>query len=234
MQKAKVIDQKGAVKAEIDLPEGVFGYPAKTSLVHEATVNVLANRRRGTVATKTRAMVSGSNRKPWKQKGTGRARAGATRNPLWRKGGITFGPQPRDFSYALPKEVKRNALRAALVHPGGDVALQVLEVGVAVVGQHLARQHGAPARAAVEHHVPILRYFGEPRGELVVGNVDRARHVPGDVFLGRPHVEHVRRLRAIIETLNQRLLRHGGEGRVARTRHPRRERKKGGRDDETA
>ena len=114
MQKAKVIDRKGAVKAEIDLPESVFGYPAKTSLVHEATVNVLANRRRGTVATKTRAMVSGSNRKPWKQKGTGRARAGATRNPLWRKGGITFGPQPRDFSYSLPKEVKRNALRAAL------------------------------------------------------------------------------------------------------------------------
>jgi large subunit ribosomal protein L4 len=127
MQKAKVIDQKGAVKAEIDLPESVFGYPAKTSLIHEATVNVLANRRRGTVATKTRAMVSGSNRKPWKQKGTGRARAGATRNPLWRKGGITFGPQPRDFSYALPKEIKRNALRAALAAKQAEGKILILE-----------------------------------------------------------------------------------------------------------
>jgi large subunit ribosomal protein L4 len=125
MQKAKVIDQKGAVKAEIDLPESVFGYPAKTSLVHEATVNVLANRRRGTVATKTRAMVRGSNRKPWKQKGTGRA--GATRNPLWRKGGTTFGPQPRDYSYALPKEVKRNALRAALAAKQSEGKVLILE-----------------------------------------------------------------------------------------------------------
>jgi len=127
MQKAKVIDRKGAVKAEIDLPESVFGYPAKTSLIHEATVNVLANRRRGTVATKTRAMVSGSNRKPWKQKGTGRARAGATRNPLWRKGGITFGPQPRDFSYALPKEIKRNALRAALAAKQAEGKILILD-----------------------------------------------------------------------------------------------------------
>ncbi|MBN1939099.1 MAG: 50S ribosomal protein L4 [Candidatus Aminicenantes bacterium] len=127
MQKAKVIDRKGTVKAEIDLPEGVFGYPAKTSLVHEATVNILANRRRGTAATKTRAMVSGSNRKPWKQKGTGRARAGATRNPLWRKGGTTFGPQPRDYSYSLPKEVKRNALRAALAAKQAEGKILILE-----------------------------------------------------------------------------------------------------------
>ena len=127
MQKAKVIDQKGAVKAEIDLPESVFGYPAKTNLIYEATVNVLANRRRGTASTKTRAEVSGSNRKPWKQKGTGRARAGATRNPLWRKGGITFGPKPRDYSYALPKEVKRNALRAALAAKQAEGHILILE-----------------------------------------------------------------------------------------------------------
>ncbi|HNQ79545.1 MAG: 50S ribosomal protein L4 [Acidobacteriota bacterium] len=114
MKKAKVIDSQGAVKAEIDLPESVFGYPAKGHLVYEAAVNYLANQRRGTASTKTRAEVKGSNRKPWKQKGTGRARAGATRNPLWRKGGTTFGPKPRDYSYSLSKESKRNALRAAL------------------------------------------------------------------------------------------------------------------------
>jgi len=114
MQKAQVIDKSGAVKAEIDLPESVFGYPMKSHLVYEAAINYLANQRQGTASTKTRAEVSGSNRKPWKQKGTGRARAGATRNPLWRKGGTTFGPKPRDYSYSLPKEAKRNALRAAL------------------------------------------------------------------------------------------------------------------------
>jgi len=127
MQKAKVIDQKGAVKAEIDLPESVFGYPAKTNLIYEATINVLANRRRGTASTKTRAEVSGSNRKPWKQKGTGRARAGATRNPLWRKGGITFGPKPRDYAYSLPKEAKRTALRAVLADKFGAGRLLILE-----------------------------------------------------------------------------------------------------------
>jgi len=127
MQKVKVIDPKGVVTAEIDLPESVFGYPAKGHLVYEAAVNFLANQRRGTASTKTRAEVSGSNRKPWKQKGTGRARAGATRNPLWRKGGVTFGPKPRDYSYELPKEAKRNALRAALAAKQAEGHILVLE-----------------------------------------------------------------------------------------------------------
>ncbi|MCX6567372.1 MAG: 50S ribosomal protein L4 [Candidatus Aminicenantes bacterium] len=127
MQKAKVIDRKGAVKAEIDLPESVFSYPAKGHLVYEAAVNYLANQRRGTASTKTRAEVSGSNRKPWKQKGTGRARAGATRSPLWRKGGTTFGPRPRDYSYELSKESKRNALRAALAAKQAEGHILILE-----------------------------------------------------------------------------------------------------------
>ena len=127
MQKVKVIDPSGAVKAEIDLPESVFGYPVRVPLVHEAAVNYLANQRQGTASTKTRAEVSGSNRKPWKQKGTGRARAGATRNPLWRKGGTTFGPKPRDYAYALPKEAKRNALRAALASKQAEGRILVVD-----------------------------------------------------------------------------------------------------------
>jgi large subunit ribosomal protein L4 len=127
MSKAQVLDKTGAVKAEIDLPESVFGYPVKRHLVYEAAVNFLANQRRGTASTKTRAEVSGSNRKPWKQKGTGRARAGATRNPLWRKGGTTFGPKPRDYSYRLPKEAKRNALRAALAAKQAEGRILILE-----------------------------------------------------------------------------------------------------------
>jgi len=127
MQKVKVIDHSGAVKAEIELPESVFGYPVRVPLVHEAAVNYLANQRRGTASTKTRAEVSGSNRKPWKQKGTGRARAGATRNPLWRKGGTTFGPKPRDYAYAMPKEAKRNALRAALASKQAEGRILVVD-----------------------------------------------------------------------------------------------------------
>jgi large subunit ribosomal protein L4 len=127
MQKAQVLDRSGNVKAEIELPAGVFEYPVNAHLLYEAAVNYRANQRRGTASTKTRAEVSGSNRKPWRQKGTGRARAGATRNPLWRKGGITFGPKPRDYSYSLPKEAKRNALRAALAAKLGEGRLLILE-----------------------------------------------------------------------------------------------------------
>jgi large subunit ribosomal protein L4 len=127
MQKAQVLDRSGNVKAEIELPAGVFDYPVNDHLLYEAVVNYRANQRRGTASTKTRAEVSGSNRKPWRQKGTGRARAGATRNPLWRKGGITFGPKPRDYSYSLPKEAKRNALRAALAAKLGEGRILILE-----------------------------------------------------------------------------------------------------------
>jgi len=127
MSKAKVFDRNGKVTAEIDLPEAVFGYPVRGHLLYEAVVSHQANQRRGTSATKTRAEVSGSNRKPWRQKGTGRARAGATRNPLWRKGGATFGPQPRDYGFTLPKEAKRNALRAALASKAADGRLLLLE-----------------------------------------------------------------------------------------------------------
>ncbi len=115
MQKAHVLDKSGKVKSEIDLPEEVFAYPVKAHLLYEAAVRYMANQRRGTAATKTRAEVSGSNRKPWRQKGTGRARAGATRSPLWRHGGITFGPRPRDYFSEIPKEAKKNALKSAIV-----------------------------------------------------------------------------------------------------------------------
>jgi large subunit ribosomal protein L4 len=86
----------------------------KTDLIHESVVRANAAERRGTHATKNRALVSGSGKKPWRQKGTGRARVGEIRNPLWRKGGTVFGPQPRSYEYQLPKKVEKGALRAAL------------------------------------------------------------------------------------------------------------------------
>ena len=86
----------------------------KTDLIWESVVRANAAERRGTHATKNRALVSGSGKKPWRQKGTGRARVGEIRNPLWRHGGTVFGPQPRSYDYQLPKKVERGALRAAL------------------------------------------------------------------------------------------------------------------------
>jgi len=114
MGKLQVFDLKGKQAAEVDLPDAVFAYPEKDHLVYEAVRNYQANQRQGTAATKTRSLVTGGGKKPWRQKGTGRARAGSSRSPLWRKGATTFGPKPRDYSYELPKKARRNALRSVL------------------------------------------------------------------------------------------------------------------------
>jgi len=113
MAKLDIIDRSGKTAAQVDLPESVFS-AANDHLIYEAVVNYRANQRQGTAATKTRAFVSGGGKKPWRQKGTGRARVGSTRSPLWKKGGTVFGPQPRDYSYELPKKARRSALRSAL------------------------------------------------------------------------------------------------------------------------
>jgi len=114
MSKIKVIDQSGKGISEINAPKEIFAYPVKEHLLYEAVVNYRANQRQGSASTKTRGEVRGSGRKPWRQKGTGRARAGSIRSPIWRKGGTTFGPKPRSYYYSLPKKAKRNALRSAL------------------------------------------------------------------------------------------------------------------------
>ncbi len=109
-----VIDQRGTPVAKLAVRDDVFGSEAPAHLLHQVITMQLANRRRGTAGTKTRGEVSGGGRKPWRQKGTGRARQGSTRSPLWRGGGIALGPRPRDYSYRLPKKVRRAALCAAL------------------------------------------------------------------------------------------------------------------------
>lgn len=127
MAKLQVIDRSGKPSAEVDLPESVFSYPDKGHLVYEAVISQLSNRRQGTAATKTRAVVRGGGKKPWRQKGTGRARVGSTRSPLWRKGGTVFGPQPRDYSTELPKKARRNALRSVLSRKFADKHLLVVD-----------------------------------------------------------------------------------------------------------
>jgi len=99
---------------EVELNDQLFGVDVSTHILHDVVRMQLANRRSGNACTKTRVEVRGSSAKPFKQKGTGRARAGSKRSPLWRGGGVTFGPKPRDYSYQLPKKVKRLALRMAL------------------------------------------------------------------------------------------------------------------------
>jgi large subunit ribosomal protein L4 len=114
MPTVKVRNLKNEEVGEVELSEAVFGAPLNEPLIHAAVRNYLANARQGTSATKTRGDVSGAGRKLWKQKGTGRARIASLRSPLWKGGGNAHGPQPRDWSYSMPKKMRHGALRSAL------------------------------------------------------------------------------------------------------------------------
>src|SRR3989442_13125856 len=109
-----VVSQSRAPAGQVEVPAAVVAGPLREHLLHAAVQSQLAARRTGTASTKTKGFVSGGGKKPWRQKGTGRARAGSIRSPLWAGGGTIFGPQPRDYSYHLPKSARRAALRAAL------------------------------------------------------------------------------------------------------------------------
>jgi large subunit ribosomal protein L4 len=112
---------------DVEFAGAVFGREGDSSLLHEAVKMQLANRRSGTAATKTRGLISGGGRKPWRQKGTGRARSGSTRSPVWRHGGTIFGPQPRDYGYKIPKKAWRRALCLALSDRARDGKIFVVQ-----------------------------------------------------------------------------------------------------------
>ena len=114
MAKTNVYDMTGKVVGEIELNDAVFGIEPNTVVMHEAVKNYLANQRQGTQSTLTRAAVRGGGRKPWRQKGTGRARQGSTRAPQWTHGGIALGPKPRDYSYHMNKKSRQLAIKSAL------------------------------------------------------------------------------------------------------------------------
>ena len=122
-----VVNAENKKVGSVTLSDEVFGGRVKTDLIHESVVHENAAKRRGTHATKTRSQVSGSGKKPWRQKGTGRARVGEIRNPLWRGGGTSFGPQPRSYDYHLPKKVELGALRAALMAKLQEKALVIVD-----------------------------------------------------------------------------------------------------------
>lgn len=127
MPKVPVYNTEGQTVGEIDLRDDIFGVEVNEPLLHQVVVMHLANRRRGTADTKTRAEVSGGGRKPWRQKGTGRARAGSIRSPLWRKGGVVFGPHPRSYAFTMPKKARRAAMKSALSSKVKENNIIVLE-----------------------------------------------------------------------------------------------------------
>ncbi len=127
MAEVEVKNLKNKVVEKLDLSDQVFAYAASDSLVWEAVNAYLAGQRKGTHSTKVRGQVRGGGRKPWRQKGTGRARVGSSRSPLWRGGGVTFGPHPRDYSHPFPKKKRRGAIKMALSDKLNDERILVIE-----------------------------------------------------------------------------------------------------------
>lgn len=173
MAKVAVYNIAGQQTGEIELNDAVFGVEVNETVVHQALVMQLASQRQGTAATKTRAMVRGGGKKPWKQKGTGRARAGSIRSPLWIGGGVVFGPQPRSYSFRMPRKARRLAIKSALTAKLQSGELVVLE-GV---------QFEQPKTKQV---VELLKNFGlEERKALLITeetneNVEKSsRNIPG-------------------------------------------------------
>lgn len=131
MPTVPVFNTEGSQVGEIALNDEIFGAKVNKALLHQAVVMQLASRRLGTVAVKNRSAVRGGGKKPWRQKGTGQARHGSRRSPIWRGGGIVFGPQPRSYSYSLPKKARRLALKSALsakVEAGELVVVEALNM----------------------------------------------------------------------------------------------------------
>lgn len=167
-----VYSTAGEVVSNITLRDDVFGVEPNEALIHQAMVRQLANARAGTAATKTRGMVAGGGHKPWRQKGTGRARQGSTRAPHWRGGGIAFGPQPRSYEQAMPKKARRLALKGVLSAHVADKKLLVVD------GLHFEQ----PRTKAM---VQVLRNLKADASTLILlansdGNVIKsAANIPG-------------------------------------------------------
>jgi large subunit ribosomal protein L4 len=171
MPKVTVYNMAGEQVGEIELNDRIFAAPVRSDLMHEVVLMYLANARRGTHSTKGRSEVRGGGRKPWRQKGTGRARQGSIRAPQWTGGGVVFGPKPRDYKYRLPKKVRRAALYSALSSKLGEGKLIVLD-------------NLELPEIKTKHVVALLRRFDVEKALIVDGQVQEktllsARNLPG-------------------------------------------------------
>ena len=201
-----IVNNENKKVGSFEVRDDVFGGRVKQDLVWESVVRANAGDRRGTHQTKNRANVSGSGKKPWRQKGTGRARVGEIRNPLWRKGGTVFGPQPRSYDYQLPKKVERGALRAALAQKFRNG--QVVIVDVIAPGEYktkaaaaMLERLGVAGKAVIIDVAPddnVVRSVRNLRGvSLVASGRVTAREVVS--------AEHVVATRPAIEKLQEAL-----------------------------
>ena len=201
-----VVDNQNKKVGAFEVRDEVFGGRVKTDLIHESVVRANAAERRGTHATKTRGLVSGSGKKPWRQKGTGRARVGEIRNPLWRKGGTVFGPQPRSYEYQLPKKVEKGALRAALTQKLRDGVVVVVDaLSVADIKTKTAAE--MLKRLGVDGKVLLVDVKPEDKLALSVRNIAGVRLVPSNRVSARD-VVNTRRVvmtRAALEKLQEAL-----------------------------
>ena len=201
-----VVNAQNEKIGSVELRDELFGGRIKTDLIHESVVRANAAERRGTHATKTRAMVSGSGKKPWRQKGTGRARVGEIRNPLWRKGGTVFGPQPRSYEDRLPRKVEKGALRAALAQKlrDGNVvvvdALSVTEIKTKAAAEMLKRL-GVGGKALLVDTQP------EDKLTLSMRNIEGVRVLPSNRVSARDVMDtrHVVLTKAALERLQEAL-----------------------------
>jgi large subunit ribosomal protein L4 len=199
-----VVNGENKKVGSVDLNDEVFAGPVKTDLIWESVVRANASERRGTHMTKNRALVSGSGKKPWRQKGTGRARVGEIRNPLWRKGGTVFGPQPRSYDYTLPKKVERGALKAALTAKLRAGALIVVdELRAAEIktkaAAELLKRLGADGRTLVVDVKPEERFALSARNVAGVTVVASGRLTARDVM----NTTRIIATRAAVERLQE-------------------------------
>jgi large subunit ribosomal protein L4 len=201
-----VVNAKNEKVGTLDLREEVFGGRVRTGLIWEAVRHVQAEARRGTHATKSRDMVAGSGKKMWKQKGTGRARVSDLRNPLWRKGGTVFGPQPRDYGYAMPKKMQKGALRDALAQKLKDGVVVVVE---ALEVPEVKTRAASQMLQGLGHVRKSLLIDVHPDDKLVLStrNLQGVRVVPASLVTARDVMDSTRIIasRAAIERLQEAL-----------------------------
>lgn len=184
----EVINQSGDTVETIELNDAVFNVPMNPSLVHQAMVIYQANRRQGTHDTKTRAEVSGGGRKPWIQKHTGRARQGSTRSPQWRHGGVAFGPHPRSYRKALPRRMRRHALRCVLSDKARNDRLMCLD-SMDLIDGKTRSMAGLLERLNVSGSALIVTLDGNHDVVQAAGNLKKNLHSSGQsVERGGPSV----------------------------------------------
>lgn len=201
-----VVNSKNQKVGSLDLNDAVFGKRVHADLIWESVVHEQAEKRRGTQKAKSRGEVAGSGRKLWKQKGTGRARVSDLRNPIWRKGGVVFAPQPRDYSFALPKKVRKGALREALafqVQAGAVTIVEALEASEIKTKAAAEMLQGLGATGKTL----LLDVHPDEKLHLSTRNIDGVRFLPASRVSARDVMDATRVIatRTALERLQEAL-----------------------------